>query len=166
MTLMDAPKYDAVASRRRSQTLYGFLIGFVVLLLAAWFAVGHPLDGPWTWWTYWTGEHATEKFLGAVEANDLPRAYGIWVDDPAWQQHSVVDGSYTFARFSEDWGQNSSANDYGTIKSHRVVVEKMWGNVLVVGSLINGRKSKALFLSYDRKAHTLGFSPVELTFDQ
>jgi len=32
----------------------------------------------------------------------------------------------------------------------------------VVAVLINGRKSKALFLAYDTKTRTLGFSPVEL----
>jgi hypothetical protein len=40
----------------------------------------------------------------------------------------------------------------------------MYGNVLLVAVLINGRKSGALNLDYDPKSHTLNFSPpgVEL----
>jgi hypothetical protein len=166
MTLMDAPKFDEVASRRRGIMLYGFFGGFLLLLLLGWLFVGHPLDAPWTWWTYWAGERSTEQFLQAVEKNDLPRAYGIWVNDFGWQSHADRYKNYPFARFQEDWGPNSPDNDYGTISSDQVVARKMWGDVLVVGALINGRKSKPLFLAYDRKAHTLGFSPVELTINQ
>ena len=166
MTLMDAPKFDAVGSRRRTQTVYGFFVGFLLLLIGAWLLVGHPLDAPWTWWTYWAGERTAKQFLVAVEANDLPKAYAIWTNDPKWQQHRDQFKTYPYSRFSEDWGPNSSANDYGTISTDRVVVRKVWGDVLVVGALINGRKSKPLFLAYDRKDHTLGFSPVELTYDQ
>ena len=78
MTLLDAPKYDAAASQRRMLAMYGFLGGFVLLFIAAWLAVGHPFDAPWTWWTYWSGEHAAEKLLRTVEKNDLPAAYAIW----------------------------------------------------------------------------------------
>jgi hypothetical protein len=35
----------------------------------------------------------------------------------------------------------------------------MYGNVLLMAVLINGRKSGALNLDYDPKAHTLNFSP-------
>jgi hypothetical protein len=40
----------------------------------------------------------------------------------------------------------------------------MYGNVLLVAILINGRKSNALDLDYEPKTHTLTFSPpgVEL----
>jgi hypothetical protein len=38
----------------------------------------------------------------------------------------------------------------------------MYGNVLLVGVLINGRKSKALFLDYDPQTHTLNFSPPDV----
>jgi len=166
MTLMDAPKYDAVGARRHSQIIYGFLSGVLLAFIAAWLLVGHPLAGPWTWWTYWSGSRATDQFLHAVESNDLSHAYGIWVHDPEWQQHVANYKTYPYERFQEDWGSNSSANDYGTITSHEVVVKKIVGTELVVGSMINGRKSKPLFLAYDRKAHTLGFSPVELTLER
>jgi len=31
--------------------------------------------------------------------------------------------------------------------------------------MINGRKSKPLFLAYDKRQHTLGFSPFELSLN-
>jgi len=166
MTLMDAPKFDAAVTRRRSQLTIGFLGGFFLLMIAAWLVVGHPMDMPWNWWTYWEGKRTAESFLQAVESKDLNGAYAIWVHDPEWQQHADKYKTYPFKRFEEDWGPNSSANDYGTFTTHQVVVSKVWGSSLIVGSLINGRKSSPLFLAYDRKAHTLGFSPVELTIDR
>lgn len=165
MTLLDAPKFDEVGSRRRSVLVKGFFAGFLLAFIAAWLVVGHPLDAPWTWWTYWAGTRATENFLQAVEKNDMPRAFGIWVNDANWQQHAGNYAKYPYERFLEDWGPNSSANDYGTISSHQVVVKKIVGTELIIGSMINGRKSKGLFLAYDRKDHTLGFSPVELTVE-
>jgi hypothetical protein len=43
----------------------------------------------------------------------------------------------------------------------------MYGNVLMVAVLINGRKSKALNLDYDPKTHQLNYSPegVELSLE-
>jgi hypothetical protein len=163
MTLMDAPKFDSTRSRQRSRWIYGIFSGLLVFLVFMWFFTGRPVDWPWTWWTYWSGERDVNQFLLAVEQNDMPRAYGIWQNDFDWKQHQVKYRTYPFERFEEDWGKDSSANDYGTITSHRVVARKLTGTVLIVGSMINGRKSAPLFLAYDKKEHTLGFSPFELT---
>jgi hypothetical protein len=38
----------------------------------------------------------------------------------------------------------------------------MYGNVLLMAVLINGRKSKALNIDYDPKAKTLNFSPPDV----
>jgi hypothetical protein len=105
---------------------------------------------------------AVERFMRAVESNQMARAYGIWVDDKDWQQHPERYESYAFARFQQDWGPGGQANDYGTIKTHMFRAARMYGNVLVVGILINGSKKDALFLDYDTHTHQLGFSPVEL----
>lgn len=166
MTLMDAPKYDSAGSRRRSQMVYAFLGGFFLLLIAAWLFVGHPIDAPWNWWAYWTGQRTTEEFLRAVEANDLPRAYGIWEHDPDWNQHPAKFAPYTFDRFQADWSSTSPDNEYGVISSHQVVVAKTRPTDVIVGAMINGRKSKPLFLAYGRQDHKLIFSPVELTIDR
>ena len=166
MTLLDAPKYDAAASQRRMLAMYGFLGGFVLLFIAAWLAVGHPFDAPWTWWTYWSGEHAAEKLLRTVEKNDLPAAYAIWENDEHWQEHKDS-FPYSYDRFAAAFGPASQENDYGTISSHQLVVARtLVGGDLVVGAMINGRKSKPLFLAYDHKTHRLTFSPMELTIDQ
>ena len=64
--------------------------------------------------------------------------------------------------FSRTGALTSSANEYGAIKSHKILAARMSGNVLLMGIRINGLQSKNLFIDYDPKAHTLGFSPVEL----
>jgi hypothetical protein len=163
MTLLDAPRYDAAKARRNARIAIGSLGGLVVLFLATWLALGHPIEAPWNWYGYWRAQRVTNSFLTDVERNDLAAAYGIWNNDPEWQQHASRYTTYPFARFSQDWGQNSMQNEYGTISSHRIVVAKTWGSAVIVGSLINGRKSHALFLAWDRSIHTLSFSPVELT---
>ncbi len=163
MTLMDAPNVDEVGARRRTQWFYGSMLGLAAFLIGMWFFTGRPLDLPWTWWTYWAGERDVNQFLQAVEGNDLPRAYAIWENDYDWKQHPDRYAKYPYDRFAKDWGQDSSDNDYGTIKSHIIVARKMTGTQLIVASMINGRKSKPLFLAYDRSEHTLGFSPFELS---
>jgi hypothetical protein len=165
MTLMDAPKFDAARSKRRARLINGILIGLVAFLVGMWFFTGRPIDYPWTWWTYWAGERDVNQFLQAVESKDLPRAYGIWRNDFDWRQHQEQYKTYPYERFQEDWGPDSSANDYGTISSHHVVARKLTGTELIVGSMINGRKSKPLFLAFDKRDHTLGFSPFELSLD-
>jgi hypothetical protein len=103
------------------------------------------------------------KFLSAVEKNDLPKAYGIWIHDKNWQQHPPTKASsYPFERFQEDFSPTSTDNEYGVIQSHKIAAARMYGNVLLTATLINGRKSKALNLDYDPKIHTLNFSPPDV----
>jgi hypothetical protein len=166
MTLMDAPKFDAAGGRRRAQWIYGIFAGLLVFIVGMWLFTGRPIDMPWTWWTYWAGERDTNQFLLAVESKDLTRAYAIWVNDFDWRQHPDKYQKYPFQRFQEDWGPDSSANEYGTISSHKIVARKLSGTELIVAAMINGRKSKALFIAYDKNEHTLGFSPFELTLDK
>jgi hypothetical protein len=94
-----------------------------------------------------------------VEANDLAKAYGIWVNDKDWQQHPAQHGVYPFARFQDDWSSTSPDNEYGAIKSHQIVLAGHYGNGVLVAILINGRKSDALDLAYDPKTGQLSFSP-------
>jgi hypothetical protein len=101
-------------------------------------------------------------FLDAVEHDDLQKAYAIWTHDPDWQQHEKQHINYPFSRFEEDWSPQSSANEYGVIRSHKIVAARLSGNVLLMGIRINGLKSNPQFLNYDPKDHTLGFSPVQL----
>lgn len=162
MTLLDAPVYDAERARRIRIGLYSAAGVFVVLFIASWFVAGRPVDWPWNWWTHFRGRMITNNFYNAVEHNDLQKAYAIWTHDPNWQQHPQKHSAYTFDRFKQDWGPNSSDNDYGTIRSHKIVATRISGNVLILGILINGQKANATFLYYDPHDHTLGFSPVQL----
>jgi hypothetical protein len=162
MTLLDAPAFNEARERRRLEILWGTVGGLFVLLVAFWLVAGRPVDWPWTWYTHLRGRTAINDCLKDVENNDMRAAYGVWIHDPEWQKHPGQTASYSFERFQQDWSPTSTDNEYGAIKSHKIVAARMAGNVLLVGIRMNGLKGKALFLNYDPKAHTLGFSPVEL----
>jgi hypothetical protein len=207
MTLLDAPAFDAARDRRNTLLLAVGTGVLVVLFIGGWLISGRPVDWPWRWWMHFSGRVTANRFLDAVEQNNLQKAYAIWTHDPNWQQaasnpfdsyclsrgynseklqadkdearklaadygkwlhdrdwqqHQEIMSGYPFDRFSEDWSPTSSDNEYGAIKSHHIVAARMSGNVLLMGIRVNGRKSDALFLDYDPKMRTLGFSPVEL----
>jgi len=162
MTLLDAPAYNEARERRNRLVVISAVSGFCAFVIAFWIVAGWPVDWPWNWWTHMKGRSDVNSFFKDIEKNDLAAAYGIWVHDANWQQHSGNFGNYTFDRFQEDWSSTSSQNEYGAIKSHDIVAARMAGNVLLMGIRLNGSKSKALFLNYDPKSHVLGYSPVEL----
>ena len=161
MTLLDAPKFDEARDRRNRLMVWSAGGLLLALIVGFWLASGHPADWPWNWYTHLRGRHAINGFMESVEKNDLKKAYGIWMHDPNWQQHPDNFGMYPFARFEQDWGPNSSQNEYGVIQSHNIVAARVFKNVLLVGMFINGRKSKALFLTYFPKDHTLNFAPPD-----
>jgi hypothetical protein len=149
MTLLDAPVFDAARERRNHNLLVGGAGLLVVLFIGGWIVSGMPVDWPWRWWTHFRARTTVNHFLTAVEQNDLPKAYGIWFHDSNWQQHPNNHGAYPFDRFQQDWGSTSSANEYGAIKSHKILAARMSGNVLLMGIRINGLQSKNLFIDYD-----------------
>ncbi|MFZ1937796.1 MAG: hypothetical protein ACLPZY_04975 [Terracidiphilus sp.] len=159
MTLLDAPKFDAAREKRNALILRISAVAVFVLLVAWWLVAGRPVDWPWNWNHYMMGRAKVNKFLTAVEANDLASAYGIWLNDKNWQQHPQNYTTYPFARFQDDWSPTSPDNEYGAIKSHQVVLAGRYGNGILVASLINGRKTDALNLEYDPRTGTLSFSP-------
>ena len=162
MTLLDAPKFDE-ARYRRNRLILSTTAGLIfVLFMAWWIAAGHPIDWPWNWNNYIFGNATVNAFMNDVEQNDLAKAYGIWFHDKSWQQHPDKYSLYTFPRFEDDWSRTSPQNTYGIIRSHKIVAERMNGNVLIVGLYINGGKSNPTFLAYDPHTHTLSFSPVQL----
>lgn len=162
MTLLDAPAYDAARAHRRRVMIWSGFTLLVVLFVADWLVSGMPVDWPWNWWTHLQGRITVNHFLDAIEHNDLQKAYGIWVHNPDWQKHPDTTGPYPFSRFENDWSPSSPNNDYGAIRSHKIAVARIVGNVLIVGIRINGLKSNALFLDYDPHTHSLGFAPVQL----
>lgn len=162
MTLLDAPRYDAARARRRRNALIGVAVAVFVVLVGWWGVAGFPVDWPWNWDTYIAGKAVVNRYLTAVEQNDLAKAYGIWMNDPNWQQHPEKYHAYPFSRYQDDWSSTSPDNEYGVIKTHRIAASHVYGNVLLVAVLINGRKSGALNLAYDPKTHTLDYSPPDM----
>ena len=164
MTLLDAPVFDEVRDRRQRMIFYSAGGLLLVLFVAWWMVAGRPVDWPWFWNSHLQGRMAVNGFLTAVEENDLPKAYGIWVHDKNWQQHPTQNGAYPFARFQADWSSTSPDNEYGAIQSHKIALAGRYGNSVLLAVLINGRKSKALNLDYDPKTKLLDFAPpgVEL----
>ncbi|MGA3010436.1 MAG: hypothetical protein ABSD72_09260 [Terracidiphilus sp.] len=162
MTLLDAPAYDEARYRHRRVALFSTVGSLFVLFVGFWFAAGRPVDWPWNWNNHLRGRMELNHFLTAVEKNDLPTAYGIWIHDKNWQKHPSQNGPYTFDRFQGDWSSQSPDNEYGVIKSHQIVAARMYGNVLLMAALVNGRKSKALNIDYDPKTHQLNFSPPDV----
>jgi hypothetical protein len=146
MTLMDAPKYDAVRERRHKHIVIAVFVLAVLSALGIW------------WFWNWPEEHRVNAFLATVESGDLAKAYGLWNQDPAWQQHPERYKAYGFDRFQQDWG---SGSPNGQIRSHIFVLSKSWGNGVIEGVDLNGGKTP-VFLWVDRKTKAISFSPVEL----
>lgn len=154
MTLMDAPQYN-LRRERRNRNLG--IAAIVILIIAFAACISFYLDTPWQLW-HWPSDHKVNQFFSTVESGNLQKAYGLWNNDPNWQQHQARYSSYDFSQFQKDWG---AASDYGVIKSHKIIVAKSVGNGVVMGVDINGGKTP-LFLRVDNKTGTIGFSPVEL----
>jgi hypothetical protein len=146
MTLLDAPAYNL----RRANLMRNIGIGIVI-------AVVLGAIGTWWFWT-WPQKHRVDNFMHKVEAGDLGGAYGMWYNDPDWQQHPQRYSGYDFGKFQEDWGPGSS---YGPIKSHKILMAKSFGNGVIVGLDINGGKTP-IFLRVNPKTKQIGFSPDEL----
>lgn len=162
MTLMDAPKYDVAGAVLRRRIVFGLVFGIGFLFLGWWFYCGTPKDWPNTWYTHRKGTIAVSRFMHAVESNQMEEAYGIWLNDPKWKTDGNEPLNYEYKKFLKDWGPNGEENDFGVIHSHEIAGQRVYGNVLVLGLLINERKSGAVFLAYDPESGQLGFSSVEL----
>jgi hypothetical protein len=161
MTLLDAPKYDAPAAKRRVRILIGAVVFLFVLIVAGWFVAGRPLDVPWAWWNDGMARFKVNVFLKAVEEKDMAKAYTCWTADKDWQKHPEQYKNYDFNRFQQDWAPLGQENDYGTIVSHQITIEKQSGNTVILCVYINGRKTP-IFLSVDNATRSVGFSPNEL----
>lgn len=155
MALMDAPQYDATQDVRKRNIWIaaGVLIVVLGAIACAGFFTGHG-------WFYMNipAEHRVNNFFAAVEAKDFNRAFAIWNNDDAWQQHPDKFKDYNFGHFQVDW---SNSSDYGIITSHKVVCSLASGSGVAVGVDINGRVQPT-FIWVQNHTHTLGFSPVEI----
>jgi hypothetical protein len=169
MSLMDAPAYDPTADNRRRNALIGIASFFVMLLLVT--LAGYVLGHGWLF-TNLGYEHRVNNFYNALEAKDYPKAYGIYYNDPDWEQHPAKYSDYPLSRFTEDWTTASPVN--APITSHHVDISRTDGSgtfgtgviVAVRVNLQNGGGQKVFM--YVNKAdktmtwpapHVLGYNP-------
>jgi hypothetical protein len=156
MTLLNAPEYDERKENRRRNIWVGsgsFVAVMAVLTLAG-FLLGHG----WLF-TNLPAEHRMNVFLSAVQAGDYPKAYGIFNNDPSWQQHPERYKDYPLQRFTEDFTTESEWG--GPIKSFHVDFSKRNATGTVVEATINGTAS--LTMNIQRSDGTLSFFPYVLT---
>ena len=157
MTLLNAPEFNPGKENRKRNMLIGgaATIALVALLSLAGFVSGHG-------WLFMNlpAEHRVKVFLETVQGGDYAKGYGIWQNDPSWQQHPEKYKDYPLSRFTEDW---TTASDWhGPVKTFHVDVSKRDESGTVVAATING--SKRLFLKYEKKDGTLGYFPLELQY--
>jgi len=149
MTLLDAPAYDGTHARGRRNLLIGALLFCGVAGMVIYLCWNLP------------AEHRVNQFFTAVEARDFSKAFGIWNNDPDWQEHAqryAKDG-YPYGRFVADWDKGG---DYGRITSHKVLHSASYGNNTLLAVQINGRKA-ALALAVSKRTHIMSFPPFDLT---
>jgi len=156
MTLLNAPAYDA----RRETLKRNVLIGSgIVLVLAVVLALAGYIFGHGWFFSNLPVEHKVSVFLSTVQRGDYPKAYGIWMNDPDWQQHPQK-YDYKLQRFTEDW---TTASDWGgPVKSFHIDVSKRDATGVVVAARING--TKKFFIKYVNADGTLSYFPNEIAY--
>src|SRR5580700_8603740 len=99
MTLLNAPEFDEKRESRKRNILIGSGVGIAVIavLSVAGFLLGHG-------WLFMNVpvEHRVNVFLNALQSQDYKKAYGIFYNDPDWQQHPDK-YDYKLQRFTEDF---------------------------------------------------------------
>jgi hypothetical protein len=151
--LMDAPAYDPARDDRRRNILIAILVA--VLLVGAIALAGYVSGHGWLY-SNEGYEHRVNNFFTALEAKDYPKAYGIYYNDPDWQQHPAKYSSYPLARFTDDWTTDSPIN--APITSHHVdksvaAGSGTFGTGIIVATTVN--TDHKIFLYVNRADKTL-----------
>ena len=138
MSLMDAPAYDPAPDRRKRNLFIGSLITIFILILLT--VGGYAMGHGWLF-TNLPAEHRVNTFFNALEAKDYSKAFGIYNNDPDWQQHSAKYSDYPLPRFTEDWTTESPVK--APITSHHVDISRtdgsgMFGTGIIVAVHVNG----------------------------
>jgi hypothetical protein len=155
MSLLDAPVYNEGKEAKKRHALIGAGVTIVVLTLVTLF--GFLLGHGWAF-SNLPIEHKVNLFFDALEAKDYAKAYGIYWNDPNWEQHPDAHKDYPLKRFTEDWTTESPVN--GPITSHHVDISKTdgsgtFGSGVIVAVRLNG--SKKVFMWYQRSDGTLNW---------
>ncbi len=148
MTLLDAPSFNAAGARKRRNIIIGLLILLAVVGIFT-----------WLFWN-WPAEHRVNRFFTALEHQQFEKAYGIWNNDPDWQQHAdkYKTSGYPYNKFLDDWSLNG---EYGKITSYKILyATSSLGNSTLMAISVNGRKS---LLTLGVSHGVIGFTPFSLT---
>ena len=146
MTLMDAKEYDPVRERRRKLRIFTAVSLVLVLGFLAWM------------FRFWPEERIVDRFFAALQQKQFEKAYGIWQNDPNWQQHQQQYSQYPYNEFYRDWGPGG---EYGAVKSYRIYASgtpKGGGSGVIVEVVVNDRYEHAR-VWVEKKNKTLTFSP-------
>ena len=151
--LMDAPAYDPARDDRRRNIIIAIIVA--VLLLGAIALAGYVSGHGW-FFSNEGYEHEVNNFFSALEAKDYPKAYGIYSNDPDWQQHPAKYSSYPLARFTDDWTTDSPIN--APITSHHVdksvaAGSGTFGTGIIVATTVNS--DHKIFLYVNRADKTI-----------
>jgi hypothetical protein len=122
MTLLNAPAYDERKEHLKKNILIGLTVaaGLLFVLTFAGYLLGHG-------WLFSNlpVEHKVDQFYTALEAKDYKKAYAIYNNDPAWEQHLDKYKDYPLERFTEDWSTDSPVGS--PILSHHVDISRTAG---------------------------------------
>ena len=156
MTLLNAPEFDEKREIRKRNIQIGALVfaALLAIIAIAGFLLGHG-------WFFINlpAEHRVGSLLAALQARDYPKAYGIFYNDPDWQQHPDKYKDYPLQRFTEDFTTESDWK--GPVVSFHVGCSKRGDTGTAVEATING--SNSLTLEYERSNGTLSFYPFQLS---
>ncbi len=148
MTLLDAPSFNAAGARKRRNIILGLIAVLAVIGILT-----------WLFWN-WPAEHRVNRFFGALEHQQFEKAYGIWNNDPDWQQHAdkYKNSGYPYNKFLDDWSLNG---EYGKITSHKILyATSSLGNSTLMAISVNGRKA---LMTLGVTHGAIGFTPFSLT---
>jgi hypothetical protein len=151
MTLLDAKQYDAEKEHKRRKRITVSVIVLLIVLAVVW------------WNRYWPEERVVGKFFDALQKQDYNTAYGIWMHDPDWRQHTDRYPRYPFGDFYRDWGPGG---EWGLIKTQKVYGASTCpggGTGVVVDVVVNDRAQHAQ-VWYEKSDKKLSFPPCELIF--
>ena len=154
MTLFEAKPYDPAQGRKRRNIIIAIVFALLVIGLV--------------WWQlrFWPEERVVDHFFDALQQQNYQKAYGIWMNDPDWQQHPDRYARYTYNDFMKDWGPSG---EWGIIKSHKIYGAAMphgrgaapWAQAsgVVVVVTVNDRIADKAHIWVQKDDKTLGFSP-------
>jgi hypothetical protein len=146
MTLLDAKEYDSGKERRRKKRIISAVVLVLVVLFLGW------------WFRFWPEERVANQFFDDLQSQNYEAAYGIWMHDLEWKQHTERFKKYPYNEFYQDWGPGG---EWGRIKSHKIYAVGSppgGGSGVIVDVTVNDRTEPAR-VWVEKSTKTMSFSP-------